>query len=136
LIVEDDDLQAEFLERLLHNKLPDHRTHRLKSEADFRAGLASGLVFQASVIVMDCLLPWDAASPGAATTGNRFTGGIRCIRGLRDQEPSPPIPVIFRSHIEAWDIAPHLETLSAVHIVGKSVDEDERLIELLSHLLH
>lgn len=138
LIVEDDDIQAEYLKQLLGWLFPRSKLTTIRSEKEFMDGIAGGWVFEHSAIVLDCHLPWSLQTGEEEydLRPTRYRAAIRCLRRLRLGERGDPIPVVVRTLVDARDVLPELEEFGpSVEFVGKKVTDDATLIELLTRLL-
>ncbi len=124
-VLEDDYYQAEGLRLVLEKKFPQCDIQLCRTEEEFDRCLGA---VSPDVAIVD----WIVFKPGDSSEDS-YTAGMRAIRGLLERPGGRYIPVIIRTLLAAYIVAPYVKQLGAVDVpvVGKSVNDDERLVKIL-----
>ncbi len=129
-VVEDDDFQVAGLTLLLERNFSGCSIRVFRSEQEFDQALET---IQADVVIMDCILVRGLASN---EDNNPFVAGIRAIQKLRSHPASRQTPVVLRTLVDEYELSPYFAQLdSGVSYVGKSIEDDSRLVQLLKDRL-
>jgi CheY-like chemotaxis protein len=128
LIVEDDYLQADWLEQILREQFPGVEIESIRSEQKFYDWLERMKSSAPDLIILDVMLRWtDPGSgipaPEEVSKGGYYRAGLRCEKLLRRAEYTKSTPVILYTVLEALDLGEEIEKISTQSIyLGKSSD--------------
>jgi len=118
LVVEDDYLQADWIQRNLERALPGITIYYINTELEFRSRLDYIAGATPDVIVMDIMLRWANPDPNLqlppeeVKEGGFYRAGLRCQKLLANDERTKDIPVIFYTVLEPYDLESELQQLS------------------------
>lgn len=141
LIVEDDHLQATWIEENLGKAFPRARFERIATESDFQSRIKEIVDNPPNVVLMDVMLRWTDPSPNMPQAAQDYQGfhraGIRCAKLLREHSGTKTIPVVLFTVLEENDLEEELSRLKEVgcFLVRKDSDMDP-LVEELRRILH
>lgn len=105
LIVEDDFIQAEYIETELKQLLTDVEIKRISTESKFYDFLAEIDENKPDIILLDIMLRWTDSAPDLREMPENVENegfhlaGIRCEKKLRETKGGENIPVIIYSVI-------------------------------------
>lgn len=117
VIVEDDYLQAGWLESELKKEFPGAEIRQVKTELDFRKQLDALAANPPNIIIMDIMLRWTHPSPNmtpappAVREGGFYRAGIRCQHLLQEEEKTRHIPLVLYTILREEDLETELEDL-------------------------
>jgi len=128
LVIEDDYLQANWIQESLQTAFPTARIQRIGTESDFRSHLDEIAKHRPTVIIMDVMLRWTDPSPDMTPPpedvreGKFYRAGVRCKELLAERDETKDIPVILYTVLEASDLHKELQDSSAtiVHVPKES----------------
>ena len=116
VFVEDDPLQAEWIQEQLQNRYALATVRRIKTESEFRAKLRAIAASPPDIIVMDVMLRWADPNPGMLPVpddvkAGHHRAGLRCQRLLASDLATRRIPVLLYTVLEDDDLANELREL-------------------------
>jgi CheY-like chemotaxis protein len=138
LILEDDYLQAEWIQQVITDNFKGSKTVRISTEHDFDLGRVNA--FQPDLILIDVMMRWtdpdsDAEMPQEIADEGFYRAGLRCERLLRTYGDTEKIPVILYTVLEKADFEVDLENLHPkTRYIEKNSDPTD-LIEMIKNLL-
>lgn len=117
LVVEDDYLQAEWMQSTLSEALPGLQTERIATEYEFRCKVNSLTSAPPDVILLDVMLRWcdpdqDVKAPDDVRLGGFYRAGLRCEKLLRANTETSSVSVILYTVLEERDLESELKKLS------------------------
>lgn len=136
VVVEDDKLQYEWLDRCLRQSKPLKvtRLERIKTEKEFYDRFDEIASDPPNVILLDIMLRWADPAPNLTPpppeVGQEgfFRAGLRCEQKLATDARTKNIPIIIYSVLEREDLGPEQPNRAKVKFLGK--DFQERAIEV------
>ncbi len=109
VIVEDDYLQAEWLQGILKEQFLHCKVQQISTELDFRNALVRLREAPPDLVILDVMLRWtDPApymigAPADVRASGFFRAGFRCERLLRQFPETAGVPVILYTVLEEED---------------------------------
>lgn len=106
-IVEDDSLQADYIENLLRTECRfEVEIRRIVTESEFWNRFDEVAVAKPACIIMDILLQWSYAEVAREThaVGSYLTAGLRCQKKLAEDPRTKSITVVFHTVLDRSDI--------------------------------
>jgi CheY-like chemotaxis protein len=141
VLVEDDWLQAEWIESRLRESFHNVETKRISTEQEFNVQLAAFVVAPPDVFIIDVMLRWanpepDMAEPPTEVQENGyFRAGLRCKDKIIEHEHTRNTPIILYTVLEELDLDQSLQD-KPVHVVYLRKDSDpEPLIRKIRELM-
>jgi CheY-like chemotaxis protein len=146
LVVENDFLQYDWLEKSLEQTLPDAELDHIKTEQAFQQRFEELARKPPDIIIMDVMLQWteaneelealeDESIPGnvqLALDEGPYRAGLRCEEMLAHDSRTKAIPVILYTILEHKDLeADFLEHDKLTHLHLRKDSVPEPLIRLI-----
>jgi CheY-like chemotaxis protein len=138
LLVDDDSLQTEWLQRELGRRLPTSQFEEINTENEFRTQLEEIEKHPPDIILLDVMLRWtDAAEvmppmPTDVAEGKYYSAGFRCLKLLSEVDCLKDIPVILLTVLDESDLARDLNNLPAnVVYIAKTADPEALYLKVL-----
>ena len=131
ILVEDDDIQADFVLALLRSRFPGVHVIWVQSESEFYVRLEEGSLRRATALILDCRLRWGRHSPAPREILEQgpYRAGVRLIKRLLSDYGGKCAPVCLRTIYEYQGIEEDLATCGLpIHYLGKSVSDNDRLL--------
>jgi CheY-like chemotaxis protein len=127
LVVEDDYLQADWLEETLKKSFTDLNVQQIRTESEFRNKLGNLRRDPPDLILLDVMLRWTDPSPKIDVPTEEakngfFRAGLRCERLLRQHKETRRIPVILYTVLQETDLGKELIKTPPTYYVGKATD--------------
>lgn len=119
IVVEDDYLQAQWIEGALKENYPQAETQLIESEYEFRSKREEFAEKPPDLVVMDVMLRWTDAAPDLpppppdVERDGFFSAGIRCRQYLAEDPRTAQIPFLFYTALQREDLP---ESERAIHI--------------------
>lgn len=110
VLVEDDHLQAEWVESCLDEAFEDLRVERISTESGFYSWLQRDLDERPVVFIIDVMLRWAdpspvmAEMPPAVKENGFYRAGVRCQKEIANDERLRDVPVILYTVLEDLDL--------------------------------
>jgi hypothetical protein len=128
LVIEDDYLQANWIQENLLKAFPGSKIEHIATELDFRSKIDSLVKHPPAVIIMDVMLRWTDPSPDMTPPpedvirGKFHRAGVRCKKLLLEHNATKDIPLILYSVLEAADLQKEIQELGStlVHVPKES----------------
>jgi DNA-binding response OmpR family regulator len=118
LLVEDDYLQADWIEASLKTAFGNIQVERIATEQEFYARVPEIVANPPDVIVIDVMLRWTDPSremvepPPAVEKDGFYRAGIRCQEKLAEQKETSQIPIVLYTVLERIDLEQEIDGLS------------------------
>jgi CheY-like chemotaxis protein len=139
VFVEDDPLQAEWIQEQLQNKYPRATLRRIKTESEFRAKVETLAENPPDIVVMDVMLRWADPSPAMphvpddAKVGHH-RAGLRCQRLLSSVPATSGIPILLYTVLEDDDLAAEIRDLPQNVVYARKESSPENLYRKIQTL--
>ena len=110
ILVEDDYLQAEWVESCLDEAFEDVRVERISTESNFYSWLQGDLYARPAVFIIDVMLRWAdpssemAEMPPSVKENGFYRAGVRCQKEIAKDERLRDVPVILYTVLEDLDL--------------------------------
>jgi len=115
IIVDDDNLQAEWLMAMLKDFFQNSKIEWVDTEYEFRSRIDEFAEDPPDIIVMDVMLRWTYPSedmpvlPDEVEKEGFYTAGFRCEELLSGKEALKNVPLIFYTVLEKADLKKRYE---------------------------
>lgn len=115
LLLEDDHLQAKWLQDALQDKLNELRpaVETVRTEREFQSRLDELVRWDPTVVLLDAIVRWTDPSPDLMAPPDGYNGpgraGVRCAKLFA--EASPHTPIILYTILEREDLEEELVSL-------------------------
>src|SRR5437764_1140450 len=110
VLVEDDHLQAEWVESRLKATIPDVKVKKISTESEFYSQLDEIADARPDVFIIDVMLRWADPSPTMQDPPNEvlengfYRAGLRCKEKIMEHEKARGIPIILYTVLEELDL--------------------------------
>jgi DNA-binding NarL/FixJ family response regulator len=137
MIVEDDYLQADFIENSLKRNFGEIEVDRITTESEFRARFAEIETAPPDLVTLDIMLRWadptsEMCELPKQILGNTFyRAGVRCLALLLGSQQTCEVPVIIYSVVPREDLGPEIMQ-APPNVLYLQKDSDEQ--QLIRHL--
>jgi len=117
LLVEDDDIQSEWMEEELKKEFPEATVEAIPTEFGFVGRIEQLAANRPDVVIMDMMLRWTDPSPEMKPPPEEvkregfYAAGRRCAQRLRDRKID--IPVILYTILDRGDVSQGAEDVFA-----------------------
>jgi CheY-like chemotaxis protein len=142
LLIEDNRLQAEYIERTLESGFVRLSLGRISTEHEFRSEASKIAEDPPDVILLDVMLRWTDPAPESempprpddVVAGGSQRAGLRCLRVLSSDARLATIPVILYTVLARADLEGEMENSVKVEYLPKEA-EAQSLIEKITQVL-
>lgn len=137
VLVEDDWLQAEWIESRLRESFHNVEIKRISTEQEFNAQLAAFVVAPPDVFIIDGMLRWanpelDQPPPPAEVQENGyFRAGLRCQAKVLAHERTRHTPIILYTVLDDLDLEQALQDMPANVVYLRKDSDPEPLIRII-----
>jgi CheY-like chemotaxis protein len=141
VVVEDDYLQAESLQRVLRVRWPDADTERIATESDFRNRVHHWQIHPPNLFFIDAMLRWQNPRPELAelppdvASGGARRAGLRCVRLLQSRAETRDIPVIIYTVLDQRDLTADLAGFPPTVFFLQKTSDAHRIVEYAGSVL-
>ncbi len=143
LVVEDDDLHAEFLIEILLREFKGAQITHVTTERQFREWLGGPHDAAPDVAIIDLMLRWDDATaifalrPQDVLDGGTAEAGIRCAMHLSERFTTSPVPVVLHSVFDRAEVMKirGIASMQRTVIYVEKGSDSGRLIRTIRSLL-
>lgn len=140
VFVEDDPLQAEWIQEQLLSKFPDAALRRIKTESEFRSKMETLASVPPDLVLMDVMLRWADPSPAMPAVpddakAGHHRAGLRCQRMLSAVQATSSIPVVLYTVLEDDDLASEIRGLPPNVVYTRKESSPENLYRQIQVLM-
>ncbi|MFM9961456.1 MAG: hypothetical protein ACKV2Q_09535 [Planctomycetaceae bacterium] len=139
LLVEDDYLQADWLQPQFEREYPGVAVDCISTELEFRERLDEIVEHPPDVVIIDVMIRWTDPGPNMQRPPEKmaydgpYRAGLRCQELLAERLPE--IPVIFYTVLEQIDLDDELSTMREnVVYLRKDAETESFFQQLRQHL--
>ena len=130
VVVEDDELQSEWIVDQLRLELPNFRVEPICTESEFVRKFATEFIrTPPDCFIVDVMLPWAYPEDTAPVpedyenSGDFYRAGFRCVARIRRNQKTKDKPIIFHTVLEREEVE---QEFPGIPYVPK--DEDPKVL--------
>ena len=110
ILVEDDYLQADFIQAAITKEFPDVKLEKIRTEREFYSRLTDIADAPPDVIIMDVMLRWTdpepemVPAPPEVRAGKFYRAGLRCVDKLAQNPKTRDLSLILYTVLGTDDL--------------------------------